>query len=177
MRKLSFTGFLKHYVTYLTDSDTRSVHMLARLAASNRPRATEPLFLYAVMAGRLPLLLQAARGTHLENDYSTLASLFPTPDLLLKALRDDDDRLALRYHKVYRSYLTQVSKTDTDRQASLLMRERTLEEMRKKGLSKYRVYTDLGLNPGNVNTYLKNANVTAVSRKTARAILDYVVSA
>jgi hypothetical protein len=176
MRKLSFTGFLKQYVAYLAADDTQDIAKLVGLAANGHSRVTEPLFLLAIMTDRLPLLLDAAKDTPLADVYSKLANLFPTPELLLGALKNQDPRLSLQYQKVYQSYLSQIARPDIDRQASLLMRDKAMNMMREKSVSNYRVYTDLGLNPGNINAFLKNADATKVSRKTARAILEYVQS-
>ena len=48
--------------------------------------------------------------------------------------------------------------------------------MNEKGISNYRVYKDLNLNPGNINDYLTNKNVKKVSLQTVKQIYNYVSS-
>jgi len=175
MRKLTFVGFLKRYCQELAGEDTLSVARLCRLAATSNPRLAEPLFLYAVLREQTRLLLRSASGTSLETTFATLDARFKSPEALVDALRSGDSHLPARYHKVYRSYQSVSSKIETDRNASILMRARTLETMYAKSLTNYRIYTDLSLNPGNINAFLKNADATKVSRSTARAILDYAL--
>ena len=50
--------------------------------------------------------------------------------------------------------------------------------MRKeKGVSNYRIYKTLGLNPGNVNDWLKTGAGEKISLTTARKAFAYVQSA
>ncbi len=50
--------------------------------------------------------------------------------------------------------------------------------MRKeKGVSNYQIYKTLGLNPGNVNDWLKNGAGEKISLTTARKAFTYVQSA
>jgi len=176
MRMLTFTGYLKSYLKELTGSNSQSLLKLGKLAVVDSPRATEPVFLLAAMKERLPMLLQAVSNTHLEDEYRQIMKVFSSSTGLMAALQQNDPRLPLRYRKVYQSYRSRAHRVETDRNASLLMRTKALALMRKKGLSNYRVYSDLKLNPGNVNAFLKNSDPTKVSRTTARAILDYVES-
>ena len=177
MRELTFIGYLKSYLKELTGSDTQSLTKLGKLAFRNYPRATEPVFLLAVLQQKTPALLRAVAGTYLEDEYGNLTKLFASPNGLMMALLNEDKRLPVRYRKVYQSYRSKKMRVETNRNASLLMREKTLTLMKRKGLSKYRIYTDLSLNAGNINAFLKNGDTTKVSRQTARMILDYVQSA
>ena len=47
----------------------------------------------------------------------------------------------------------------------------------KKDISNYRIYTDLKLNHGNTNDYLKNEKYGKLSINNVKSILEYVVSA
>ncbi|MDR0499779.1 MAG: hypothetical protein LBG97_00825 [Coriobacteriales bacterium] len=176
MRRLTFTGYLKRYCCELAGDDTQSMFKLCNLAATNSPRITEPLFLLVAMNGKVKNLLAAAKATRLEKEYTQISISFPTASHILRALEENDKQLPVRYHKVYRSYLSRANRIKTDRDVSLLMREKTLAAMREKKLSKYRIYTDLELNPGNINAFLKYGDATKVSRDTARAIMEYALN-
>jgi hypothetical protein len=174
MRRLTFLGFLKQYCRELSGEATLSMTKLYHLAANDCPRVREPLFFLAVLLQKTGRLLQLSQNAKLGKEYRDLAANFKDADSLLDALKDNDSRLPYRYHKVYAAYLSKSHRVETDRNVSLLMRDRVLNAMRKKRLTNYRVYTELGLNPGNINAYLKNADATKVSRTTARKILEYV---
>jgi hypothetical protein len=42
-----------------------------------------------------------------------------------------------------------------------------------KNITNYRIYTDLKLNHGNINSWLKNGDCDKVSLETARRVLKY----
>ena len=54
MRKLTFEGFLKQYVTELSGVQTASIHKLANCLHEN-PRLKEPLYLYALVFDKVNL--------------------------------------------------------------------------------------------------------------------------
>jgi hypothetical protein len=43
-------------------------------------------------------------------------------------------------------------------------------------LSSYRIYTDLRLNPGNLNAFIKHENPLKISLDSAREVLNFVTS-
>jgi predicted transcriptional regulator len=55
------------------------------------------------------------------------------------------------------------------------MRPRIVEALARRGITRYRLCKDLGLNPGNVYAYLAGDD-TKVSKETARRILGYAES-
>ena len=58
MRKLTFEGFLKQYVTELSGVQTASIHKLADCLQDN-PRLKEPLYLHALAFDKVDLLLRS----------------------------------------------------------------------------------------------------------------------
>lgn len=174
MRNLSFAGYLKKYLNSLSGEKTLSLAKLIQVATKEAPRLAEPLYLYAAVTGQRDRLLSKSRGLWFFKDYKELSKHFSNQKDLLAALEDNDGRIPQRYYKVYENYLSVRDGIKTDREFNLLARDATVRILKNVGISKYRVYTDLGLNPGNVNDYLKNGAVDKVSRKTAKAILDYV---
>ena len=57
-----------------------------------------------------------------------------------------------------------------------LIHRRVLELQKKKKLTNYRLYTDLKLNPGNVNAWLKHNDSSKMSLDCARQIYKYAKS-
>ena len=48
--------------------------------------------------------------------------------------------------------------------------------MEEKGITKYKIYNLLNLNPGNVNDYLTNGNIKKVSLSTSKKIYQFCLS-
>ena len=93
---------------------------------------------------------------------------------MMTALREQCERLPDGYHKVWRSYLSVKNRVHTDADTKELMRKKLLRLQEKNGVSNYRIYTDLQLNPGNVNAWLKHGKSEKVSLNNARMMLRYV---
>lgn len=170
---LTFRGFLKNYCRELSGLDTLSLKKLCSAAASEAPRVAEPLFLLALVEGKLPYLLSLASGTWMERPYQQAAnlasSLSPTDcEALERALPH-------RYGNVFRAYRAVRERVVADRRISGLMRKKTLDALHANNVSIYRLCKDLGLNLGNVYAYLSKGDATKVSRDTARTIMEYAV--
>lgn len=174
VRKLSFLGYLKSSLNKLSGEKTLSIARLIQMAVKGATRLVEPLYLYASLTGQRDRLLAKSKGLWFYKDYCKLAARFDSLAGLMNGLEGMDREIPDRYHNVYRSYVTLRDGTVTDREFNLLARNKVVKMLKDVGVSNYRVYTDLGLNPGNVNDYLKNGAVEKVSRRTAGAILDYV---
>ena len=61
MRPLTPLGFITEYVRTVSKTNTLNVRRLTQEAAANNPRLREPLFIYAVLAGKGHLLVPAAK--------------------------------------------------------------------------------------------------------------------
>ena len=173
MRELTFRGFLTQYVRELSLAKTNSLYKLVNEACTVNVRLKEPLFLYALFAEKTEVLLQAARNTDLQAEVQTLLEQYSV-DEMMTALREQCKRWPDAYHKVWRSYLSVKNRVHTEADTKELMRKKLLRLQEKHGVSKYRIYTDLQLNPGNVNAWLKHGNSEKVSLNNARMMLRYV---
>ena len=78
------------------------------------------------------------------------------------------------YHKVWRSYQSRKNRGQADEHTKELMRQKVKRLQEKKGVTNYRIYTDLKLNPGNLNAWLKHGDGDKVSLETARKALRYL---
>jgi len=175
MRKLTFHRYLERYVRSLSFGKTNSITKLVKEVPDN-PRLKEPLFLFALSFKKVNLLLKASEGCSVCSDYLELANNFNWDDLI-KLLEENDMKLNHRYRKVYRSYLSRRNRPDTDNDTRRLMHKKIRKLQEEKGISNYRVYTDLKLNPGNANAFLKNADIARTNMKTTERILEYLESA
>ena len=178
MRKLTFEGFLKKYVAELAGMQTASVHKLADCLNEN-PRLKEPLFLYALAFNKVELLLRyTANSTiaaEIAAEYEQLSNLYSLEQMLV-LLEKQSPELPEGYLKVWRSYCSVRDASLADNDTKEMIHRRVLELQQKKKLTNYRLYTDLRLNPGNVNAWLKHNDSSKMSLDCARQIYKYAKS-
>lgn len=173
MRELTFAGFLKNYVRELSHSSSHGLYALAEEAALDNPRLKEPLLLYALFSSRKDLLLKATHDKSLHSDYSEILSRYDQQKIL-SALESDSPLLPDPYKKVWHSYLSRKNRWKTDDKTKALMRQRILELQKELNVTNYRLYTDLHLNPGNMNAWLKHGISDKVSLDNARRTWQYL---
>lgn len=173
MRKLTFPGFLAQYVRQLSKADTNSIFKLVREAVADNPRLKAPLLLYALYSGKQDILLRAAKETSLLESFSDILGHYDEEAMTL-LLESRSPLLPEEYHKVWKSYQSLKNKGATDDHTKELMRQKVLRLQAQKGITNYRIYTDLKLNPGNLNVWLKHGYSDKVSLETARNALRYV---
>ncbi len=176
MRELTFKGFLTRYVRELSKQDTNSLYRLAAEASESNARLKEPLLLYALYSGKQDVLLQATKDSALKRAYQIMLYDYDQ-DTMMQALKTDSTELPQAYHKVWRTYLSQKNRSQADDHTKELMRKKVKRLQEKNGVTNYRIYTDLKLNPGNLNAWLKHGYCDKVSLETARRALQYVQSA
>ena len=174
MRKLTFEGFLKQYVAELSGVQTASVHKLADRMAEN-PRLKESLFLYALAFNKVELLLRYTANSTIAAEYEQLSNLYSLEQMRL-LLEKQSPELLEGYLKVWRSYCSVRDAVLPDNDTKELIHRRVLELQQKKKLTNYRLYTDLRLNPGNVNAWLKHNDSSKMSLDCARQIYKYAKS-
>lgn len=168
MKNLTFPGFLKKYVMELSVRRTLSLSSLIEDVKNGNARLLEPLTLYAVFSGkgeRYYKLISAAK-------LSDKTLFFPSPSQLLNDLKEET--VPYNYVKVWKSYLSAADKQRTEDEIKSLVRSRVIQIQKEKSITNYRIYTALHLNPGNVNSWLKNGNEKKIALSTGRKILDYV---
>lgn len=173
MRELTFRGFLTEYVKQVSYGNTNSLSKLIQEASTNNPRLKEPLFLYAVYSQKQEYLLRAARGTKLHPEYLGLLERY-SESSLTELLESQSQQLPWEYRKVWNSYMSRKNRTQSDNHTKELIRQKVIRLQQANGVTNYRIYTDLKLNPGNLNSWLKNGDSGKISLDKARATLGYV---
>ena len=172
MQRLTLGGYLERYVKSLSQNKTTGIRKLAYEAVVNH-RLREPLFLFALYAGKVDLLLEASKDNNLYTHYSDLADRYSWSSMLT-ALETGDNALDIGYHKTYNSYVCRRDMPQTNNRSKALMHSKIKRLQESKNITNYRIYTDLNLNPDNANAYLKTGDVTKVSRDVARKIVLYM---
>lgn len=173
MRELTFKGFLTQYVRNLSKYDTNSLYKLSAEAAGDQPRLREPLLLYAMYSGKQTLLLQATKDPELFAVYQAMVTRY-NPEEMTALLQNASEKLPDAYHKVWNSFQNRRNRGEADDHTKELMRQKVRRLQTEYGVTNYRIYTDLKLNPGNVNAWLKYGAADKVSLDTARRTLRYI---
>ena len=91
-------------------------------------------------------------------------------------LSSKSDKLTPEFHKVWRTYQSLKNRNKSDNETKELMRKKVKRLQNETGVTNYRIYTDLKLNPGNLNAWLKHGESEKVSLDVARKTLRYVES-
>lgn len=171
MRELTFRGFLTEYVRSLSYANSTSVQRLAKEAAEENPRLREPLLLYAVFSGKPELLVQASMKYGMDPQYTALLSQYNASSM--EEALNAGNVLPEEYTKVWKSYQSRKNRLVADNHTKELMRQRVRKLQDQHGITNYRIYTELGLNPGNLNAWLKHGDSNKVSLETARSVLQF----
>jgi hypothetical protein len=176
MRQLTLPGFLQSYVKALSGEDTLALSRLAVLSETE-PRLVEPLLLWTAATGRahkLDSMLEGRQG--LQEELHTLAQLQST-GRLEKELANARSSLRPEYRKVWHSYVVRRDAANRDKQLRLQVRERVLELESQKGVTRYRMAKDLGLNPGNLHAFLSQGDPTKLSLDRVADLVEYLEAA
>lgn len=173
MRELTFRGFLTQYVRNLSAQETNSLYKLAEEASRDNPRLREPLFLYALYTQKQEVLLQATKDPVLHSVYYEMTRRY-TENTMTEMFVSGSEEVPAEYTKVWRSYMSRKNRGQADDHTKELMRQKVKRLQEKYGVTNYRIYTDLRLNPGNLNAWLKHGDSDKVSLDTARKTLRYV---
>lgn len=171
MRELTFLGFLTEYVRSLSKAGTTSIFALAKEASSDNPRLREPLLLYSLASCKKYILLRAAKKFNLEEFYAPV--LANIGDKQVETVLEEKC-LPKEYLKVWRSYLTKKNNRRTNDATKELIRNRILCLQKERNVTNYRLYTDLKMNPGNLNAWLKHGDNSKISLDSARSCLMYL---
>ena len=174
MRQLTFKSFLSNYLRTLSSQDTSAPFRLAK-EIDVQPRLLAPLCLYAMLKLDGHQLERFCRQyPKINAEFLEHTFLQKSPETLpaeLERLSDMDP-----YRKCWNSYISVRDQKLHELHTKQLMAVKISALQQQYGISNYRVYTSLKLNPGNINAYLTHADASKVSLNTARRMLDYVRS-
>jgi len=173
MRPLTFEGFLQSYVRALSGENTLSLDRLAALSQTES-RLVEPLLLWAAVTGRAVRLGNRLEGRpELQLELQALAQL-QSAGRLMDELTAPSSALRPEYTKVWHSYVVRRDASGRDKDLRMQVRWRILELESKKGVTRYRMAKDLGLNPGNLHAYLSQGDPTKISLARVAELVKYL---
>ena len=175
MRRPSFRGWVTRELAYLSGENTLNLRRLAFLAQTTEPRLRERLVLYAIATARVERL----------KDYLYREDMIDELDKINEKLKKHDfdnpegydvANLPLRYQKALMSFKSAYQRIDARNSSKKLRWEKSVLLQKEKGVPTARIYQDLNLDPGNVNSYLKHGATEKLSLENATRILKYLYS-
>ncbi|MBO4682415.1 MAG: hypothetical protein J5618_00975, partial [Bacilli bacterium] len=143
---------------------TANIHKLADASKKNI-RIRDCLILYCALSNTQRIL-----NKFTNNKYSDVLNKLDEYNFL------SDDFSDFEFKKIYTSYQHKIKVIEYSDITKEKAHENIIRIMSEKGITNYRVYKDLKLNPGNINDYLTNNNVKKVSLDTVKRIYNYVSS-
>lgn len=161
MRKMTFVSFLEYYLSDVSGQSSLSIHKLFKLYKKNF-RILDSLILYALFTDKMHILYKYI------DDSKKHLLIGLTKDNFLEDKYD-----YFEFKKIYQSYIRKINKHEYRNITKQMSRKHILSFMAEKNISNYRIYTDLSLNPGNINDYLTNGNVHKVSLSLVEKIFRY----
>ena len=174
MRQLTFEGFMKKYIRELSYCNSNSFHKLLKESELHNPRLRELLMLYAYLSLDKSKLHKMFSNYNWFQKDSAYFENYLNPTLLISDLKNEDSNIPIEYKKVYKTYLTLRDRSLNDMHTKELMLKKIIRLQVKKEVSTYRLYTDLNLNPGNLNDFVKNNRLDKISLKNSKRILNYL---
>lgn len=169
----NFNRFLEAYCKELAGVQTLNIRKLAALTASDRPRLREALLVFCLAHGKEQHLMKVMPDQEAKVEYDQIiTAVAKAPSLEVYLSSGDAPK---RYAQVYDAFLAQGSDLRaSDLRINELLRKKTLAALEERGATRYSLCKALGLNTGNVYTYLAG-DPSKVSRNTARRIYDYAL--
>ena len=131
MRALTFRGFLEKYVISLSEHHTCSIYINIREIVSGNHRLKEPLYLYASASGKIKTLLAASRGTSVCQEYLALCHRF-SYEQFVNILQNKSGEIPEEYHKVWRSYQSELELRKRNKRVKHLMRVKVVGIQKEK---------------------------------------------
>ena len=169
MRRLSFESFLATYVKELSFSNTLNLNKLTKEVLFDNPRLKEPLFLYVLTSGKTTLFMQYISDTALSDEFNNLLNKDT-----LQLVIERNSELPIEYTKVYKSYVCIRDRSKAENHTKELMLNKFRRLKNEKRISDYKIYTDLKINPGNFNAFVKREQFDKLSLDKFREVLNFI---
>ena len=149
-----------------------SLKTLAHEAEEGNCRLAAPLVLYALATEKEAFFLRSLNSSATANEMRRDMQAFSETDVehLLSSGKAPRD-----YLKVWEAYLVAKNAPERDKELKEAIRKKVLQRLQTGNCTCCRICTDLKLNPGNVNCWLKNGDSSKVSYRNAERILNYVM--
>jgi hypothetical protein len=169
---LTFETFLKNYVKSLSLENTTSLKKLIQEASTSNLRLVEPLILYIRFYELDKTYLKFKNNDLFDKAMSQFILEYPTTATLLTDF--ERKKAKSEYQKVYNSYIYFKNRRTNESELKTKIINKTLDLIKTKSISKYRLSKELKINPGNLNSYLNHQKVDALSMQKCNSLINYL---
>lgn len=177
VRRPTFDRWIRREVMHMAGLERFSLRKIAAAAQQGNREFAAALVLYAYSNKCFDKVEPFIWDEALVKEFHHVSQVLAGRDLETLALRDTPLRaLPEEYHAILASFANAYNHAELIAGKKHEIWQRTHELQLHKGITNSEIYQALGLNHGNVNSYLKDATVNKVSLKNAEAILAYVES-
>ncbi|MCF0108104.1 MAG: hypothetical protein HUJ59_03795 [Bacilli bacterium] len=167
MNRLTILGFLKSYLLKLSSINSLNVALLCK-EIDNNPRLEPLIITYCYYANKKNVLEKRFAS---RNKKSEIIEKYERSEFIAAFEKQE---LESEYKKIFDTYNLKKEHIYYERINIEKIRNNVLKMLKEKKISKYRIYTDLSLNPGNINAWIKNNDSTKVKLDTAIKISSFL---
>ncbi len=164
MRQLTLLGFLSGYVKSLSECNSLNIHKLIQEVYNGNDRLREPLFMYCYYNHKSEVLSKYLTESD-KTEYKHIVNLLDN---------NLTHNLPIDYLKVVNSYNRKIGMKDNDDHIKELMLDKIVKLKDQKNISNYRIYTELKINAGNFNDFIKNRSLNKLSLNKSREVYNYL---
>src|SRR5690554_6197117 len=169
MRRWTYKSFLKDYVGKLSYKDTLHLNSLLNEAENDNPRLREVLLLH--MLENYGEKVTMSKLSY----YHNLQELFENykNTLLNQNYKYDNNN---PFYKVHNSFLVKRDYYKNQENYKIKLLEQIKKSIDDNKISKYKIYTRLNLNPGNINFAIKHLDSSKISEHNLEKIYEFIRS-
>ncbi len=172
MKYTSFVNYLKRTVAKLTEEETMNLKKIEEYSYNNVRLRT----LFSIYA-----MYSYDTFQYLDKKKDLFPTLYNETIYCIQKYQAFKPQVSIDYmnklnsfdelKKIYSLYLNSVVKKESTIKENYY--SKILELVDGKQITKYRIYTDLNLNPGNVNDFFKNKALRKLSLQNVKKIHSY----
>lgn len=175
MRYWTLKGFTEKYVAKISQKGKTSINKLAYEFSHSNEKLKEPLLLYAMLSCNSESLQRfLTKNPLLAREFMTYFKDSYFEGTLENQLKDGN--LPIEYKNIYTAYIKEKNKYKGSVNTKLLMKNYIEAYKKQLGITNYRIYTDLKINGGNFNDFMKNNAMDKLSLSDAKRVVEYLKS-
>ncbi len=176
MRRPTFERWAKREALRAANARAFSFKNLAGALQDGCTALKAPLLLYAYETDDLDRLFRYIRDDSLIEEFKRVENVLGGRPAEKLALRGTPMRLLpCEYQACFDAFSLAFHAPERLEAEKRALWEKTVSAQRRKDIPNSAVYQQLRLNPGNVNSYLKDGAVEKLSLENARIILEFVL--
>ena len=158
----------------MTGNNKYGIFPLARLAAGELHDLRTPLFLFAMVDGKISTLLRATTNTPMETEYRELADRYDK-DSIIEVLKEGSFDLPTDLHTLWNQYQEEIESMERMDREKEAIRQKAISYLVTNDIPLSRVCKELDIDISNTSKWLRPGSSTYISLEKARMIEEYFI--